>query len=291
MTKFASIAVVVPLTLAGCQMTEQDQQTFSALGGAVLGGVVGSQVGGGSGKAIATVAGVALGAWLGSTLYKNLSQNDQEDLSAETVRVLETAGDGSEEVWRGEDSNTEVTITPTETKTAQRETAMVKLEKVAVPPTLEIINKPYRVTANTNIRQGPGTDYDIMGTLKSGASFNVVGQVQNRSWLLVEKNGVSVGYIYGPLAEPLTEASNSPVQAHAEATKQLRPPLDLDQIQLEQKEVTELDDITLNEPQNVVADDVTVQTTCRTLQYSDENSQQKEQFQACKASDGAWEIL
>ena len=50
------------------------------------------------------------------------------------------------------------------------------------------------VTADVNIRSGPGTDYDKVGEAKKGAMLNALGRTSDGKWYLISYNGVE-GYV------------------------------------------------------------------------------------------------
>jgi len=52
---------------------------------------------------------------------------------------------------------------------------------------------------NSNLRAGPGTEYDRAGGLKAGDAVRVTGEVAGRQWVRIEKDEGGVAYIYAPL--------------------------------------------------------------------------------------------
>ena len=66
------------------------------------------------------------------------------------------------------------------------------------------------VTADVNIRSGPGTDYDKVGEAKKGAMLNALGRSSDGKWYLISYNGVE-GYVNRNFVR---------VQAYAEVTEQ-----------------------------------------------------------------------
>lgn len=103
------IALIAPLTLAGCQgMPREDQ---GALAGAAVGGAVGHNFGSGRGKVLATFAGAVLGAFAGSNIGRQLDAYDEQ----RAQRALEYNETGGATTWVNPDHGHEVTFVPTET--------------------------------------------------------------------------------------------------------------------------------------------------------------------------------
>jgi surface antigen len=113
------IAVLLALTLAGCQTGGSGvgtATTVGGLGGAAAGGLLGATLGGG-GTGIA--AGTILGGLLGAGVGYVLDQRSQQ-LQAQTVaRSLETAPSGRTATWVNPDNGIQGTVTPVRTYQAQ----------------------------------------------------------------------------------------------------------------------------------------------------------------------------
>ncbi|HWP57497.1 MAG TPA: SH3 domain-containing protein [Candidatus Acidoferrales bacterium] len=63
---------------------------------------------------------------------------------------------------------------------------------------------PYVTTIDVNLRSGPGLEYDVVTTIKSGTRINVAGH--EGEWLkVVSKQGNPPGYILDRFARPLEE--------------------------------------------------------------------------------------
>lgn len=69
----------------------------------------------------------------------------------------------------------------------------------------------YEVTADVNVRGGPGTEFDRVESLKAGERVRAVGKTEDGEWTAVSKDGITLGFIYtsllmtvvdGKLAEP-----------------------------------------------------------------------------------------
>lgn len=58
------------------------------------------------------------------------------------------------------------------------------------------------IVQNMNIRNGPSTDYPIVGAAAVGESFKILGRNQDSTWYQIEFSG-NLGWIFGPLVEVL----------------------------------------------------------------------------------------
>ena len=54
---------------------------------------------------------------------------------------------------------------------------------------------PYRALVDVRVRQGPGNDYPIVGTLVRHAKVNVIGEWQG--WLRIRLDDGQIGFVYG----------------------------------------------------------------------------------------------
>ena len=62
-----------------------------------------------------------------------------------------------------------------------------------------------------NIRQGPGTDYPVIGSAVAGESFNITGRNEAVSWLQVSSDAISQGWLYADLVEISGDVLTAPV--------------------------------------------------------------------------------
>ncbi|MEM7532608.1 MAG: SH3 domain-containing protein [Chloroflexota bacterium] len=70
----------------------------------------------------------------------------------------------------------------------------------AVPQPEVVINSPI------NIRQGPGTNYSIIGSAQIGQRFPVTGRSNDNSWWQINFNGLN-GWVFGQLVTPVSTGS------------------------------------------------------------------------------------
>ena len=87
-------------------------------------------------------------------------------------------------------------------------------EEAAPEPayTVDPLDTVMEAVERANLRDGPGTDHAVVGTLEVGTSVRATGSVQGRDWLRVElpEDG-GAAFVYAPLLkEVLTAASLGP---------------------------------------------------------------------------------
>ncbi|MGE0255645.1 MAG: SUMF1/EgtB/PvdO family nonheme iron enzyme [Alphaproteobacteria bacterium] len=71
-----------------------------------------------------------------------------------------------------------------------------------------------RTTGRTNVRSGPGTEYDRVAQLEGNEPINVTGQVRDREWYRVALAGGGTGYVHGSLLEQMRQAPPAPTPAY-----------------------------------------------------------------------------
>lgn len=118
-------------------------------------------------------------------------------------------------------TETLIQLIPTETPTALSPTETPGTEILPTETPIPEVLKPI-VTAGeykVNLRSGPGTDYEIVGTLPSGESLEIVGRNADSSWWQVStQNGLAWVAAEVVIANnvdntiPIVEAPPPPVQ-------------------------------------------------------------------------------
>ena len=86
------------------------------------------------------------------------------------------------------------------------------VQPTPIPPTATLTPKPM-VTINNemNVRQGPGTDYPILGVASPGQQYPITGKNRAGDWWEIDYNG-KAGWVYGPLVTA-TNAENVRIAA------------------------------------------------------------------------------
>lgn len=72
-------------------------------------------------------------------------------------------------------------------------------------------NNPPTVNAGSNLRAGPGTNYDRVGGLREGTVVAVVGRNGTGDWLVIETEGQGQAWIAAFLVENAPELADLPV--------------------------------------------------------------------------------
>ncbi|MBO6541624.1 MAG: SH3 domain-containing protein [Alphaproteobacteria bacterium] len=263
--KFSALLLTTSL-LAGCQTTGNKADIGTLLGGAV-GALAGSQIGSGKGRIAAILAGGAIGAFAGRAIGQMLDEQDQAAMQERSAYALANARDGQQVNWQSNRTGAQAVLVPTETRQETRQMTLIRDQRVAVAPNMELIGETYVAKSTSNVRAGASTDYPIVNSVSAGQSVDVVGKVNGANWYLISRDRVTVGYVHGDL-----------LSKSGTVTARLQEPIDLDRVQLRQGQVV---------------DTITASTTCRTMEYSvkGENGQSdSDSFSACKAADGSWEL-
>ena len=157
--------------------------------GAITGAIVGSQIGGGRGRAAAIALGTLAGYWAGGRVGAYLTEKDRTAINQATTRAI---ANGQSSTWRNPDTGTLTEVTAHEAQTGLK-------PKVDRLPPVELLNAYYVPNTNINVRGGPGTQYEVLHSIKRGEKIPVVGKVVNRDWYLVAERGRASGFLYAPL--------------------------------------------------------------------------------------------
>jgi surface antigen len=270
---------------SGSKGSGMSKQNAGVILGALAGALLGSQVGEGKGRVLAGLLGAAGGAWIGSKIGAHLDAKDREAVEMESANALNNAHDGQQVSWNNPQSGASATMTPQNTRSETRNVTFMRDKRVEVAPSINLIGETYVATRSSNVRSGPSTGHSQVGSLRSGEEFTAVGSVTNAPWIMVAKKGVTVGYVYAPLVKPSTGKEQT----------SLRTAVNLDEIEDTQPtrvEGIDLDGVDLDI--EAVPDSITATTDCRTMDYSIKSGSgqtETSKFDACKGSDGAWEII
>lgn len=255
------------------------KQTVGTGIGALIGGVIGSQVGSGSGRVAAGVIGALIGGALGNWIGSNLDERDQQALAQKSQEALDS---GRSMEWKSNHSGASATIRPGAERTVSKNTSIKRSPSVVKVDTLTNLNRPYSAQNSVNLRAGPGTEYDVVGGFKRGQSFTALGRTDN-NWIAVGRQGVVVGYVHAPLVRE--------IRSNAERQKVANQGVDLDKITVAQAKDQGFD-LDAIEPKAAKTDRVSVQSTCRQVEYNikTQAGQESRQVEACQGSDGAWQL-
>lgn len=270
------------LFASGCAMTKQEIGT--GIGG-VVGAVLGSKVGKGSGRTAAIALGGLIGGWIGSSIGAHLDEKDRQSLMTKSGRILNQNG-GQTGTWKSGHSGASATIRTSQTQKKSKRVKIVKHRKVDTSPKLSMIGRIYVTTNSSNIRHRPSTSGQIISGLRRGERFTAVGKT-NSNWILVSKNNITLGYIHAPLAKPYKKKTKAtPVRDKAISLDDISDK-DIAVTNKTKKDGVNLDKIDLEEVS------VSATTDCKKIDMDVKTNKgsNKDSFEACKGSDGAWEII
>ena len=94
-------------------------------------------------------------------------------------------------------SDTRVQAQPTETS----------VPSTPIPPTATSVSRPMvTINSDMNVREGPGTDYPVIGGATVGQRYPVTGKNAAGDWWQIHFNGLA-GWVYGPLVTPSNSAN------------------------------------------------------------------------------------
>lgn len=154
-----------------------------------------------------TAAVVMTGLWAAKTIYQKLNQKDKEAVVASARRGAAT---GKDQSYTGAETGVKV-----QTHFVKEE---VKTEKVSIPvlkdrvqqvPPLDLVGETYASNGASDLRDGPGTDYKIVGSLTANQQVSVIGQVQNQPWYLIGQDGPASGFVATTQLSPVPASTTS----------------------------------------------------------------------------------
>lgn len=269
----ACVALVL-LGLAGCSQTGgmgQKEQIGTGIG-AVLGGVAGSLFGEGSGKTVAVVVGSGMGGVIGNRIGAMLDDRDEQALQARAQRALLSQRDNAATRWSSDHSGASATIVPTNSRVETRPIRIVRDSTVAPAPRLDVISAGYVAKTAADVHVAPSEEAAVATSLRSGSPVWAVGKVPDRPWIMVARNGKSIGYVDADRVGPARAAK--PYDLDSDTA--VRTPADLDALGPTEK-----------------ADTVTASVACRDIKTTARGSdgQTSSNLQtACKSPDGTWQL-
>ena len=74
---------------------------------------------------------------------------------------------------------------------------------------VEVIPKTgtYAITADANVRKGPGTENKVIGSLKQGERVQIIGQAEGKDWYAVSRSGETLGFVYSKIMLPVVDGT------------------------------------------------------------------------------------
>lgn len=273
------VALLASASLVACQTSNEGAGTGL---GALLGAAAGGALGGKKGAVIGALAGALVGNRLGAYLDKK----ERRELQARTAARLDSMEDGETLKWTNPDSGARVDVTPGKTRTIKRYEAIPRFKSVKKPRGLEIVGAMFEVEGDmANVRRAPRDRSKVLDSLSSGENIWVIGRLSGGEWYYVEKGGFAIGYVSAGDLRALAGDFRTPTMRQAINLRRA------DEKQL----AAHLAERGI-EPADIggdkAVDKVVVSSTCRNLKYeiSAKGKKSEENFTACKAGDGSWEI-
>ena len=278
------IAACVLLTsCTTMEMSEEDKARLGGAIGAVAGALIAHQVGAKDWQVV--LAGIAAG-YAGYQIGKRLGENDQAALRQHTALALSTAEDGETVEWASAETAATARITTGTSRRESKDIDMLRDQRVTTPPPLEIIGQPYTsLGSSVNLRSGPSTATEVVGSLEKGEVVHAFGKVQDAPWVMIGRNNIALGYVHDSLVAE-HDASVAEQQPALTGVFELDD-VDMDEVNREARATFEIDDLV------TVGDTVEVATDCRTVTIDIvvDNVTETEKTDACRGPNGSWEAV
>jgi surface antigen len=177
--------------LFSCEQSGRKQEGGAAVG-ALVGALVGSQISKNE-RALGAVAGAALGAGVGSYVGCRMQSTDQARAQAATKAALDQ---GRSQAWSNPQTGASgrVDLLSASYGPPVRSDAW-RFERGVQPyATYEAVGGPGYAPAVVNLRGAPSTSAPIVGKLKAGETFDILGGMPGGAWVLIGRYATAVGY-------------------------------------------------------------------------------------------------
>jgi len=273
---FSSTLILTLIT--GCQATNMTKEDYGKYGGAIIGSLGGAAIFDDN-KWLGAAIGGAAGYFAGQMIGQYLDEQDRNALAAETVYTLDNEKPGST-TWKSDRNNSSAKIKTGDISYTSHSKKIERLKTVETVPNIKLEKREYKTTSSLKVRSGPGTQYSKLSVLKPGDVVISSGRTNN-NWLMLSKQGITVGYISAAYVIPYNPIKQAKAQG-----------IDLDSVdiaEIPKQEAFEGIDLDAVE---TTSSTVTAQTGCRDVHISvttDEGTE-TETTQACQQDNGVWEL-
>jgi len=155
----------------------------------------------------------------------------QEDVRMAANAREQAIDSGKTQTWSNAQSGASGTVVSQ--PAAPRPPAPVKIAAqpgvVGTPPELEAVGEPYVVKGGKpiNVRGGPGTTFDVVGSLAPNERIKALAKVKASDWYLVGRGDVAIGYVSGSLMQ---RADLFAPPAQAPVPQPTTPPANVEQV-------------------------------------------------------------
>ena len=279
--KLICSAMVLTITTGGCASNNgtPSKEDWGSTIGAVSGALLGAAVGGKKNRWLAAAIGGAAGFYAGKMIGRNLDERDQQALASSTVNALDSNSSGSS-TWKSSHSGATAQIKTGEVTYKSQPQEVKRLATVEAVPSIKLENREYQTSSALRVRSGPGTGYAVINTLMQGDVVKSAGRTDN-GWLMLAKDGVTVGYVHGNYVKPYDPA------AAARAAG-----FDLDSVDIDTLPKQEAFAGVDLDALETTASTVTAQAACRDIAISvqTEKGVENKSTKACQNSAGVWEL-
>lgn len=273
-----SSALVLALT-TGCQstgnMTKEDWgKTLGALGGAALGASIADD-----NKWLGAAIGGVAGFYAGQLIGRHLDEKDRQALAAETATALDNESAGMSS-WKSDSSSATAEIKTGEITYTSKPKQVKRLSSVEAVPSIKLENREYQTTSALRVRTGPSTQYNTITTLNPGDVVNSAGRTDN-GWLMLAKQGVTVGYVHGNYVKPYNPIEQAKAQG-----------IDLDNVKVEDINKQEAFAGIDLDAVDISTSTVTAQAGCRDVEIkvNTDKGAESQNSRACQQADGVWQL-
>ncbi|MFP5448333.1 MAG: SH3 domain-containing protein [Alphaproteobacteria bacterium] len=194
-----------------CEASGQRQETGALIGG-VAGALLGSQVSKNE-RALGAVIGAGLGAAAGSWIGCRMQVSEQQRVVSAVETALNT---NRSQTWSDPTTGTTGRVDIIDANYGggagggvafgqATSSANLRFSGGAQPlrTAFEPTNAQYTTRNTVNLRAAPSANASVVGQLRGGQSFNVLGRVAGDRWLLVEQNGYVTGYVAEWVVQPV----------------------------------------------------------------------------------------
>ena len=258
---YLAVAIILIVTVFGCQHSNLSKSSVGTGVGAVLGGIGGKILGDGKNE-VALIGAVASG-WIGNRIGQYLDDQDKQKLSQSSQEAITT---GETQTWKNPETKNSGQVAVVDERKEETDIKVrVLKDRVEKVPPLEMVGQRYILTSDSNLRGGPSKDYKVLTVLESGTVVDTIGKVQDKPWMMIGQNQVGNGFIHTSLIE--------------EAPTDAEPSEELVQQGESQGEIAE--------------ESVSVSRTCRTVRQTvtlEDGTTQEEEITACQGPNG-WETI
>ena len=256
---------------------------------------------------IAGLAGATIGGFIGNRIGASLDQQDQKTLQEKARQALLNQPDNVQTHWASDHSGATATVVPENTRIEERQVKIVRGANVASAGKIDFIGAGYQVKSSTIVRLEPSSKSAVATTLPRGSTIWAVGKVHDEPWIMVSKQGQSIGYVPDSNIIPasqwtavastsknakaaVTEASyrstaasslqsSEPATFNLDSSAPIRTPMDLDSLATAPHSTAKVDTVMAS----VTCRDL---KTMATAQGVTETSKKT----VCKSPDGSWDI-